>query len=126
MHLPKVSALTYTADMTRFEIEVYLTEDGEAPFQAWLDAIASSEIRTQIFARIRRASLGNFGDWKPLAGAPGIFEMRIHAGSGYRVFYTVVGNTVVLLLAGATKKDQRRALEKAKVYLDDYRKRMKP
>ncbi|EKF58225.1 addiction module killer protein [Agrobacterium albertimagni AOL15] len=52
--------------MTRFEIEVYLTEDGEAPFQAWLDAIASSEIRTQILARIRRASLGNFGDWKPL------------------------------------------------------------
>ncbi|ODS56777.1 MAG: hypothetical protein ABS40_08245 [Agrobacterium sp. SCN 61-19] len=110
--------------MTRFEIEVYLTEDGEAPFQAWLDAIASSEIRTQILARIRRASLGNFGDWKPLAGAHGIFG--IHAGAGYRVFYTVLGNTVVLLLAGATKKDQRRTLERAKVCLEDYRKRMKP
>ena len=61
-----------------------------------------------------------------MVGAHGIFEMRIHAGAGYRVFYTVVGNTVVLLLAGATKKDQRRTLERAKVYLEDYRKRMKP
>ncbi|MGE8103325.1 type II toxin-antitoxin system RelE/ParE family toxin [Allorhizobium sp. NPDC080224] len=80
----------------------------------------------KFLARIRRASLGNFGDWKPLAGAHGIFEMRIHAGAGYRVVYTVLGNTVVLLLAGATKKDQRRTLERAKVYLEDYRKRMKP
>ncbi len=51
--------------------------------------------------------------------------MRIHAGAGFRLFYSLLGNTVVLLLAGATKKDQRRTLERAKAYLDDYRKRMK-
>lgn len=119
-------AVAHTGVMLRCAIEVYLTEDGDAPFQDWLDALASPKIKTQVLARVRRASLGNFGDWKPLTDAAGISEMLIHAGSGYRVFYTVVGNTVVLLLAGATKKDQRRTLEKAKVYLDDYRKRMKP
>lgn len=116
--------LAYTIKMSRYEIEVYLTESGEAPFQEWLDAVQSPEVKTQVLARIRRASLGNFGDWKPLNGAPGIFEMRIHAGAGFRVFYSLVGNTVVLLLAGATKKDQRRTLDRAKSYLDDYRRRM--
>ena len=76
-------------------------------------------------ARIRRASLGNFGDFKKLTDAKGICEMRVHAGQGFRIFYAVIGQTVVLLLAGSTKKDQARTLAKAKVYLEDYRKRVK-
>ena len=40
----------------------------------------------KIVQRIDRASLGNFGDFKSIKGAKGIFEMREHYGAGYRVF----------------------------------------
>uniref|UniRef100_UPI00310138D8 type II toxin-antitoxin system RelE/ParE family toxin n=1 Tax=Neorhizobium sp. EC2-8 TaxID=3129230 RepID=UPI00310138D8 len=111
--------------MKRYEIEVYETEDGNAPFNEWLDDIKSAEAKTQVVARIRRASLGNFGDWKSLTGAAGICEMRIHHGQGFRVFYTVVGQTIVLLLAGSTKKEQDKTIAKAKTYLEDYNRRVR-
>lgn len=118
-------AVAYTLVMIRYQIEVYQTQEGEAPFQEWLDAIKAPDIKTQLVARIRRASLGNFGDWKMLTDAKGICEMRVHAGQGFRVFYAVIGQTVVLLLAGSTKKDQARTLAKAKVFLEDYRRRVR-
>lgn len=111
--------------MKQFDVEVYETASGDAPFQDRLDGIRTAETKTRIVARIRRAALGNFGDWKPLTGAVGIREMRIHAGPGYRIYYAIVGQTIILLLAGSTKNDQDRTIEKAKSYLADYGKRTK-
>ncbi|MDX3929427.1 MAG: type II toxin-antitoxin system RelE/ParE family toxin [Shinella sp.] len=111
--------------MKRYEIEVYETEDGKVPFQDWLDGIKNQEVKTQVVARIRRASLGNFGDWKALTGAAGICEMRIHSGQGFRIFYIVVGQIIILLLAGSTKKEQDKTIAKAKNYLEDYNRRVK-
>lgn len=66
--------------MKQFDVEVYETPSGDAPSQDWLDGIRTAETRTRIIARIRRAALDNFGDWKPLTGAAGIREMRIQRG----------------------------------------------
>ena len=85
----------------------------------------SAEAKTQVVARIRRAALGNFGDWKTLAGGDGIHEMRLHSGPGFRIFYAIVGQTIILLLAGSTKKDQDLTIAKAKSYNEDYARRMK-
>ena len=52
--------------------------------------------------------------------------MREHYSPGYRIFYAVVGKKLVLLLAGSTKKDQKKAIAKAKEYLADYIERTKP
>jgi putative addiction module killer protein len=112
-------------DMKTYDIEIYETEDGDVPFQNWLDGIKNAEAKTQIVARIRRASMGNFGDWKPLTGATGICEMRIHHSQGFRIFYTLSGQKIVLLLAGATKKEQDKTIVKAKTYLADYERRTK-
>lgn len=51
--------------------------------------------------------------------------MREHDGPGYRVYYSVEGQAVVLLLAGSTKKDQNKAIAQAKDRLADYRIRSK-
>jgi putative addiction module killer protein len=111
--------------MTRYDIEVYETENGDAPFQDWLDGLKNAEVKTQVVARIRRASLGNFGDWKSLKGGGGIHEMRVHAEQGFRVFYAIVGQTVILLLVGSSKKDQDRTIARAKSYFEDYKRRMR-
>jgi len=60
----------------------------------------------RINARIRRLSLGNPGDVKPVA--EGVSEMRIDYGPGYRVYFVRRGSALVVLLAGGDKRTQDR------------------
>lgn len=72
--------------------------------------------RARIDTRIRRLSLGNPGDVRPIGG--GVSELRLDYGPGYRVYYIQRGEAVVVLLAGGDKdsqaRDIRRALELAR------------
>ena len=49
-------------------------------FEAWLAGVRDPLTRGRLFARIRKASLGNFGDVAPIAD--GVWEMREHFGAG--------------------------------------------
>jgi putative addiction module killer protein len=60
----------------------------------------------RIEARIRRLSLGNFGDVRPVG--EGVSEMRIDYGPGYRVYFVQRGAALVVLLAGGDKRTQDR------------------
>ncbi len=108
-----------------YEIEEYLTETGESPFAEWLKGLRDLKAKNKILVCIRRASLGNLGDWKSLENAQGVFEMREHSGAGYRIYFSFVGKTVILLLAGSDKKDQNRTISTAKHYWADYQRRTK-
>jgi len=66
----------------------------------------------QIQIRIRRLSLGNFGDVKPVG--EGVSELRIDYGPGYRVYLQQKGEVLVLLRAGGTKSAQQADIAKAK------------
>jgi putative addiction module killer protein len=80
----------------------------------------------RILARLDRASLGNLGDWTALSNAEGIAEFRDHYGPGYRVYFSFVGRRNILLLAGSTKRDQKKAIKRASDSLKDYRERTGP
>lgn len=110
--------------MKRYEIESYVTEKGETPFLKWLEQLKDQKARTRLYARLDRASHGNFGDWKDLKNAKGVYEMREHYGQGYRIYYSVEGQKIVLLLAGSTKKEQNKTIAKAKEHLADYKRRI--
>ncbi len=111
--------------MGKYEVEEYVTERGKVPFAEWLSHLKDKTGQAKLLARIRRASFGNFGDWKEIKGAKGLYEMREHYGPGYRIFYTLVGNKLIVLLAGSSKKDQKKAVAQAKKYLADYAERTK-
>lgn len=111
--------------MERYEIRVFETESGDAPFQEWIENLKDAKARTILLARIARAAGGNFGDWKAIVGARGLCEMRIQYAQGFRIFYTVVGQEIVVLLAGSTKQEQDKTIAKAKEYLADYNRRVK-
>lgn len=63
--------------------------------------------------RLRRLSLGNPGDAKPVGG--GVWEIRIDCGPGYRLYFTWRGDLAVLLLAGGDKSTQQRDIRRAQV-----------
>jgi putative addiction module killer protein len=61
--------------------------------------------------RIRRLSLGNPGEVKPVG--EGVSELRIDYGPGYRIYFVSRGDTVVVLLAGGDKRTQDRDVQTA-------------
>lgn len=81
-------------------------------FSDWLRRLRDENARARVQIRIRRLSLGNFGDVKPVGGDVG--ELRIDYGPGYRVYFCKRGDFLVLLLAGGTKKTQEADIVKAK------------
>ena len=89
-------------------IEVRETDE----FREWFEGLRDLTAQMRIGIRIRRVSLGNFGDAKSVGD--GLFELRIQYGPGYRVYYARQGDTVVILLAGGDKSTQRRDIERAK------------
>ncbi len=111
--------------MQKYDIEEYETERGKAPFADWLKRLKDKTGQAKLLARLTRASFGNFGDWKEIKGARRLYEMREHYGPGYRIFYTLVGDKLIVLLAGSSKKDQKKAVAQAKQYLADYEERTK-
>ncbi len=105
--------------MNAYEIIIYKTSDGKQPFLRWLNSIKDSKNQRLIRLRINRLMKGNFGDCKPID--EGVCELRCFAGAGYRVYYAIVHNKVVLLLTGGDKSSQATDIEKAKRYLKDYK-----
>lgn len=81
-------------------------------FSNWLRKLRDENARARIQIRIRRLSLGNFGDVKPVGD--GISELRIDYGPGYRVYFQRVGNRLLLLLVGGDKRTQAADIAKAK------------
>ena len=98
----------------------YLDRAGSSPFAAWfrsLDATAAARVTTAL----RRLELGSFSNVKGVGA--GVFEYRIDFGPGYRVYFGKDGDTVVILLAGGTKKRQDRDIADAHERWADYKKR---
>ena len=108
-------------EATARELEVYVTEEGRAPFSEWLNALRDIRGRVKIRTRLNRIRLGNFGDSTSVG--EGVEELRIDFGPGYRVYIGQVGSKVVLLLCGGDKSTQTQDILQAKGYWKDYKKR---
>ena len=90
-----------------------MLEIRETPaYATWFAALRDRTARARIDIRIRRLSLGNSGDIRPVG--EGISELRIHYGPGYRVYLKKQGDTVVILLAGGDKSSQAKDIRLAK------------
>ncbi|MBX3652146.1 MAG: type II toxin-antitoxin system RelE/ParE family toxin [Burkholderiales bacterium] len=80
-------------------------------YSSWFSTLRDRTARARIDIRIRRLSLGNPGDVKPVG--EGVSELRIDYGPGYRVYFLRRGRSVVVLLAGGDKQSQARDIKKA-------------
>lgn len=102
-------------------IQRYITTEGNIPFDEWFNSLKDRKTRLKIDNRLRRVALGNLGDYK--AVGDGVCELRIHYGSGYRIYFGQVGNMIIVLLCGGDKSSQQKDILKAKEYWQDYENR---
>jgi putative addiction module killer protein len=98
----------------------YQSLSGEQPCRAWRNSLGDIKTKAAVDARIARFRSGNFGDSKPVG--EGISEARIDHGPGYRIYYAVDGDKIILL-CGGEKKTQDSDIKLAKALWSDYRTR---
>jgi putative addiction module killer protein len=58
-------------------------------YAEWFDALRDRQAKVRINIRIRRLSIGNPGDVRPVG--KGVSELRIDYGPGYRVYFVQRG-----------------------------------
>jgi len=80
-------------------------------FDAWLKDLRDPIGKARILARVRSGRIRDNGDCAPVG--EGVFEMRIHFGPGYRMYYGRTGERVYLLLCAGNKSTQRRDIKQA-------------
>jgi len=81
-------------------------------YKKWFSKLRDTVAKARILVRLRRVSLGNFGDSRELG--EGVCELKFTFGPGYRIYYTMRKGEIVILLAGGDKSTQSKDIEKAK------------
>ena len=109
--------------MTEITVLHYQTVEGRLPYREWVESISDKKVRAAVLARVDRLAFGAFGDWKSAGG--GVFELRVHLGPGYRVYFGRDGSAAVILLYGGHKGSQDSDIKRAKNYWKDYETRTK-
>ena len=108
---------------TPYQLIYYTDAAGEKPFRKWLYGLRDRAVFARISTRIERVELGNLGDHESVGN--GVMELRIHYGSGYRVYYAFAGKQIVLLLIGGDKSTQKKDILTALSYWKDHQEKIK-
>ena len=82
-----------------------------AAYASWFAGLVDERARAKVLVRLRRLSLGNPGDARPVGR--GVSELRIDWGAGLRVYFVSRGEAVVVLLGGGDKRTQARDIQQA-------------
>ena len=80
-------------------------------FDNWLKGIRDGMTQRRLVKRLRKVTLGNLGDVKPVGD--GVFEMREHFGPGWRMYYIQRGSVLIVMLGGSDKSTQTADIAKA-------------
>ena len=88
------------------DVREYIDTAGRSPFTKWLRALnvhAAAKVATAL-ERVADCNLSNVK-----AVGNGVLEYKIDFGPGYRLYFGRDGGRLIILLAGGTKKRQRRS-----------------
>lgn len=80
-------------------------------YQDWFNKLQDKQVKARILVRIDRLQDGNAGDVAPVG--EGVSELRLHFGSGWRVYYTERNGQIIILLAGGNKSTQAKDIKLA-------------
>jgi putative addiction module killer protein len=101
-------------------LQEYLTEGGKSPFADWfneLNAPAAAKVTTALI----RLQHGNTSRIESVGS--GVLEYKIDFGPGYRIYFGMDGEDLVILVGGGTKRRQQSDIDSAKIRWEDYKRR---
>lgn len=87
-----------------------------ALYEKWLRK-QPKELSLRIAVRLNRVIEGNFGDHKWFGD---IGELRLFFGKGYRLYYTIRQQEIILLLLGGDKSSQESDITTARAMLKQF------
>lgn len=102
------------------EIRQYVDRLGRNPFERWFDKL-DNDTQARIVSSIDRLERGNFSAAK--SAGKGVQELRLDFGPGYRIYFGIDGDRLVILLGGGSKKRQQSDIAAAQVLWQEYKKR---
>jgi putative addiction module killer protein len=89
-------------------------------FVNWVKNNKNPIFLTQLEQRKNRVEQGNFGFYKRLNEH--LYELKFKQGNGYRIYFTIIDNLVILLVFAGTKDTQSKDIKLANKLLDKYTK----
>jgi len=82
-------------------------------YEKWFNKLKDLKAKDIINIRLRRIEItGNFGDHKNIGD--GLYEVRVHYGAGYRLYFCNRGVQWILILCGGNKSSQVKDIKKAR------------
>ncbi len=102
------------------DLREYLSAQGTSPFGVWFNAL-EAQAAARVAVVLARMENGNLANAKGVGA--GVMECRIDVGPGYRIYFGRDGDSLIILLAGGTKRRQQRDIEAAQERWTDYKRR---
>ena len=90
---------------------MYYTIKTVDAFSDWLNGLKDAMTRQRLNKRLLKARLGNLGDVDHVGA--GVYEMREHFGAGWRMYYVIRGQALIVMLGGGDKSTQQADITKA-------------
>lgn len=106
--------------MSEIEIREFLDAAGRSLFARWFAGL-NAAAAARVTVALTRLGQGNFSNVEGVGR--GVFELKIDAGPGYRVYFGKDGERIVILLGGSSKKRQGTAIHAAQAAWGEYKRR---
>ena len=99
-------------------IKIYATPTGRQPFSLWVEKLKDPYTVGRITQCLNRLKNTGLGDIKSVG--QDIYELRLHFGSGYRIYFAKEGDTILVLLCAGDKSTQSKDIQAAQKHWRDY------
>jgi putative addiction module killer protein len=96
-------------------VHYYIARNGRNYYDEWLGTLVEKD-RGIVLDHVERLGYG-LGDRKYLGDR--LWELRIHFGPGYRVYFTNEGDHLIIVLAGSLKRKQERTIRLARTLIKE-------
>ena len=102
--------ISFINEYCRYRIEHYLEPGSQRDvYTHWLRDLRDMPTKVGIVRRLARLAHGHFGDHKFCRD--GVWALRIDRGPGYRIYYAICDDRLILLLCAGTKRTQQADIE---------------
>jgi putative addiction module killer protein len=75
-----------------------------AGFERWINRLRDRPTRIRLLRRLEKAERGLLGDVAHVGD--GVYEMREFFGPGWRMYYVISGDRLIVMLGGGDKSTQ--------------------